>query len=418
MAYSVDNIIPVNVILTAAGLGYANFNTGFAIADPSDLNIQEQQAGLLAENGEPLETEGGAALLPESVPVTLRGIEFPIDTFRDYSGTKELGEDFPTDGDIYLMATRYFAQIPRPAMLTIWMRNPKDATIITTLNKADEAAWRYNYFLKAADFTEENLLVLSDWSDTNNHPVWYTNIQDEVIDQNETDDIVSRLARKGNRHMFVGWRAPEAVEADPSQAYSMLQVAATFAKFRPNGLNTAITAEYQVLPGVDGDELKTTHYNALKAKKAVFFTPVELAGQKDSCRVINSVSMSAYGEFIDDVINIDVLKNHLQVDGYNYIANVGTKRPLTPKGYEGLLSVLSGTLKRFYDNGVLGEGVFTDEETGEDKTAEFGFVILSRAEDVLSLTSAQRKRREFPPTKILVILARAGHVAELNVTVE
>ncbi|MCR5990768.1 DUF3383 family protein [Enterobacter ludwigii] len=416
MAYSVDNIIPVNVIIGAAGLGYADFTTAFVFADASDL--PKDEPAILTEGGEKLETEKRVAILPEMVPVTARGEDFPVDTFRDYSGATDIGKDFGTESEIFLIATRYFAQIPRPSSLTVWMKNPEDESLIATVNKANEAAWRYNYFFKAEDFSDENLLVLSDWSDTTDHPVWYTNTDDEVIDQSETNDIVSRLAKKGNRHMLVGWRAPEAVEIDPSQAHSMVQVAATFAKFRPNGLNTAITAEYQVLPGIDGDELTTSHYNALKAKKAVFFTPVELAGQKDSCRVINSLSMSSYGEFIDDVINIDVLKNHLQVDGYNHIANVGTKRPLTPRGYESLLNVLTDTLKRFYNNGVLGEGTYTDEQTGEEKTAKFGYVILSKAEDVLSLTKAQRKKREFPPTKILVILSRAGHVAELNVTVE
>ncbi len=416
MAYSVDNIIPVNVIIGAAGLGYADFTTAFVFADASDL-LKDEPA-ILTEGGDKLETEKREAIRPEMVPVTAREEDFPVDTFRDYSGAAEIGKDFGTESEIYLIATRYFAQIPRPSSLTVWMKNPEDESLIATVNKANEAAWRYNYFFKVEDFSDENLLVLSDWSDTTDHPVWYTNTDDEVIDQSETDDIVSRLAKKGNRHMLVGWRAPEAVEIDPSQAHSMVQVAATFAKFRPNGLNTAITAEYQVLPGIDGDELTTSHYNALKAKKAVFFTPVELAGQKDSCRVINSLSMSSYGEFIDDVINIDVLKNHLQVDGYNHIANVGTKRPLTPRGYESLLNVLTDTLKRFYNNGVLGEGTYTDEQTGEEKTAKFGYVILSKAEDVLSLTKAQRKKREFPPTKILVILSRAGHVAELNVTVE
>ncbi|MDZ7320751.1 DUF3383 domain-containing protein [Kosakonia sacchari] len=416
MAYSVDNIIPVNVIIGAAGLGYADFTTAFVFADASDF--PQDAPAILTEGGEKLGTEKGEAILPEMIPVTARGEDFPVDTFRDYSGVSEIGNDFGTGSEIYLIATRYFAQIPRPSSLSVWMKNPEDESLIATVNKADEAAWRYNYFFKTEDLVDENLLMLSDWSDTTNHPVWYTNTDDEVIDQNETNDIVSRLAKKGNRHMLVGWRAPEAVETDPSQAHSMVQVAATFAKFRPNGLNTAITAEYQVLSGIDGDELKTSHYNALKAKKAVFFTPVELAGQKDSCRVINSLSMSSYGEFIDDVINIDVLKNHLQVDGYNHIANVGTKRPLTPRGYESLLNVLTDTLKRFYNNGVLGEGVYTDEQTGEEKTAKFGYVILSKADDVLSLTKAQRKKREFPPTKILVILARAGHVAELNVTVE
>ncbi|MDH6632526.1 UNVERIFIED_ORG: hypothetical protein M2355_001817 [Lelliottia amnigena] len=416
MAYSVDNIIPVNVIIGAAGLGYADFTTAFVFADASDLPSGEP--AILTEGGEKLQTEKGEPLAPEIIPITARGEAFPVDTYRDYSGASDIGKDFGTESEIFLIATRYFAQIPRPSSLTVWMKNPEDESLIATVNKANEAAWRYNYFFKTEDFSDENLLVLSDWSDTTDHPVWYTNTQDEVIDQNETGDIVSRLAKKGNRHMLVGWRAPEAIEIDPSQAHSMVQVAATFAKFRPNGLNTAITAEYQVLPGIDGDELTTSHYNALKAKKAVFFTPVELAGQKDTCRVINSLSMSSYGEFIDDVINIDVLKNHLQVDGYNHIANVGTKRPLTPRGYAGLLNVLTDTLKRFYNNGVLGEGNYTDEETGEEKTSKFGYVILSKAEDVLSLTKAQRKKREFPPTKILVSLSRAGHVAELNVTVE
>ncbi|RTQ01297.1 DUF3383 family protein [Enterobacter sp. WCHEn045836] len=418
MAYSVDNIIPVNVIIGAAGLGYADFTSAFVFADAADLRPPPLEPGILTEKKKRIKTQSGKSLLPESVPKTARGETFPVDTFRDYSGVTEVGEDFSIDSDIYLIATRFFAQIPRPPSLSVWMKKPEDENLIETVNKANEAAWRYNYFFKTADFTEENLLVLSDWSDNTGHPVWYTSTSAETIDQAVTDDIVSRLAKKGNRHMLVGWRAPEAVEPDPSQAHTMVQVAATFAKFRPNGLNTAITAEYQVLPGVDGDELKTRHYNALKAKKAVFFTPIELAGQKDTSRVINSVSMSSYGEFIDDVINIDVLKNHLQVDGYNHIANVGTKRPLTPKGYAGLLNVLNDTLKRFYNNGVLGEGMYVDEVTGAEKTAKFGYIVLSVPEDVLKLTPAQRKKREFPPTKILVILARAGHIAELNVTVE
>lgn len=417
MGYSVDNIIPVNFILTASGLGYADFTSAFAFAEASDLDGIE--GAILTEDGSMITTESGQPLVVETAGASTRAVDdFAIDTFRDYSSATEVGEDFPTTSDIYMIATRYFAQIPRPKTLSVWMTNPDDANLIETINKANEAAWRYNYFFKKSSLTDSILLQLSDWSDTTDHPIWYTDTAEEAIDSNNKTDILSRLAAKGNRHMFAGWRTQESVDAEPSQVYSMVQVAATFAKFRPTGLNTAITAEYQVLPGIDGDELKDRHYKALKAKKAVFFTPVELAGEKDSCRVINSVSMSAYGEFIDDVVNLDVLKNHMQVDGYNHIANVGTKRPLTPKGYASLLNVLSNTLKRFYDNGVLGEGSYTDEETGDTKIAEFGFVIKSKAEDVLELTSAQRKRREYPPIKILVILARAGHVAELNITVE
>ncbi|TNV22830.1 DUF3383 domain-containing protein [Buttiauxella sp. B2] len=417
MAYSVDNIIPVNIILTATGLGYADFSSAFVFADAADLLSDPSKTPLLAENGKKLKTKADKVLVLES-PMTLRGEAFPFDSWRDYSGVTELGADFSTDSDVYLIATRYFAQIPRPATLSVWMKNPDDQSLVATASKADEEAWRYHYFFKNADMLTEAVIALSDWSDATSHPVWFTTSEEAALDPMSKSDVLSRLKAKGNRHMFAGWRAQDAIDEDPSQAYSMVQVAAAFNKFRPNGLNTAITAEYQILPGIDGDELKTSGYNALKAKKGVFFTPVELAGEMDSCRVINSQSMSSYGEFIDDVINLDVLKNHLQVDGYNYIANVGTKRPLTPKGYEGLLNVVTNTLKRFYNNGVLGQGSFIDEATGDEKTTNFGFVILSKAEDVLKLSSAQRKKREFPPTSILVILARAGHVAEMNVTVE
>ncbi|MBN3049887.1 hypothetical protein H4F55_22320 [Pectobacterium brasiliense] len=50
--------------------------------------------------------------------------------------------------------------------------------------------------------------------------------------------------------------------------------------------------------------------------------------------------------------------------------------------------------------------------------AQFGFVLRSSPEDVLDMTSAQRKARVYPPTSILVILARSGHVAEVNINVE
>src|SRR5690606_7580756 len=112
------------------------------------------------------------------------------------------------------------------------------------------------------------------------------------------------LKSKGNRHAFVGYVPANAIATDPSQAYAMVQLAAAFHKFRADGFRTAITGEYQVLPGVIGSSLSTTAYNALKAKNCVFFTQIELQGAVDASRVINSKSMSSYGEFMDDVINL------------------------------------------------------------------------------------------------------------------
>lgn len=384
MAYPVDQIIPVNVLISPSGLGYANFSSAFAFADQADL----------------------AAL-----------VTFAANTYRDYSTTSEVAEDFATDSPIYHIATRYFAQIPKPPQLSVWMKDPTDEGIVDTLNKAADQAWRYHQFLKLSDLTEANALAVGDWGDANSRAIWATFSAAGILNPQSDTDIMSVLKAKGNRHMFAGFKSSGQVNADPTQAYAMCQLAAAFHKFRPNGLRTAITGEFQVLPGVMGDDLSTTAYNALTSKNGVFFTQVELAGQTDNSRVINSKSMSSFGEFIDDVVNLDVLKNYLQVDGYNYIAGAGTKRPLDPRGYAGLLDVLGATCKKFFDNGVLGTGTYIDPMDGVTKVADYGFVIMSKPEDVLSLSVADKRARKFPLTTIYVVLARAGHVAEINVNV-
>ena len=384
MAYSVDNIISVNLYLTSAGLGYGDFSTALVFADTADL---------------------------------ADGVTFDVDTYRDYSSITEVAEDFDTESDIYLIATRYFTQVPKPKTITVWMKDADDDTILTTVNKAEDTLWRYHYFLKNDDLTQANLLLLGDWADTTAHPIWSTVSDATVATSSSTTDIAAVMSAKGNRHVFMGYRLASAIETDASQAYTMVQLAATFNKFKPTSKNSAITAEYQVLTGITGDDLATSAYTALKSKNTAFFTEIELAGETDSLRAINTKSMSSYDEFIDDVINLDVLKNHLQVDGYNYITGTSTKRALTPRGYAGLLDALTTTCKRFYDNGVLGEGTFTDPETGEDSTLEYGFLVDASPEDVLDLTSTQKKNREYPSTTIYAILARAGHVAEINVYV-
>lgn len=391
MAYPVDNILNVNLLLTPAGIGYANFSTAFAIARQSDL-------------------------LPD--------VTFEVDTYRDYAGVDEVGEHFAEDSPVYLMATRWFANVPKPLQISVWMWNDAAEggdTIIQTLNKANDEAWRYWYFVPADVYSDEATAVqLSDWSDATEHPVPITLTGNDVINPQDDTDLASVLQAQGNRHMMIGYVPQSIIDGNPSQQYAMVQLAASFAKFRPLGDRTAITAEYQVLPGVVGarDQLNTTAYNALKAKNVVFFTAVELKGQIDNSRVINSKTMSSYGEFIDDVVNLDVLKNFLQVDGYNYITGTSTKRGLTPRGYAGLLSVLDQTCKQFYNNGVLGEASYVDPEDGETKVAEYGFINFGKPEDVLELTQAQKRERLYPETPILAILARAGHAATINVTVE
>lgn len=386
MAYPVDQIIPINLILTPSGLGTANFSSAFAFATATDLRS---------------------------------GVVFGADTYRDYSSLPEVAQDFVESSPVYLIASRWFANIPKPPQLSVYMWNSEADSAVEVANKADNAAWRYWYFFpQSVTNVEANAIALADWADATTHGLVITLSDPDCEDPSNTTHLGKVLQAKGNRHAFVGY-VPEAhIVTDPSQAYAMVQLAAAFHKFRPEGQRTAITGEYQVLPGVMGADLSTTAYNSLKASNLVFFTKVELQGSVDNSRVINSKSMSSYGEFMDDVINLDVLRNRLQIDGYNYIANKGTKASLEPHDYAGLLDTLSQTCKRFYDNGVLGSATYIDPDTAEEKIAKYGFVIRSKPEDVYGLSAAQKRSRQYPNTAIQVFLARAGHTAEITVNVE
>ncbi|MHA7916000.1 DUF3383 family protein [Alloalcanivorax xenomutans] len=384
MAYDVNNIIPIILNITPAGLGYANFASGLIFARPGDL---------------------------------ASGVSFDVDSYRDYAGLSELAQEFDEGSDTYLIASRWFANLPTPRSLTVWMWDENADSPIDVSTKVANEIFRFFHFWPAS-LAQADWLALADWSDANERYLMVPTSDPQVVDPQVETDIGSMLLAKGKRMVSVAYQPADIVANDPSQIYAGVQLAAAFYKFRPAGLRTAITGEYQVLPGVVGADLRTTEYNALKAKKVIFFTKIELKGQTDNSRVINSWSMSSYGEFMDDVVNLAVLKNYLQVDGYNYIANAGTKRPLTPTGYAGLLATLETTSKMFYDNGVLGDGTYNDPVTGEEQIAQKGYVIHGQPEDVYELTPAQRRNREFPTTNMTAILARAGHTAEIIVNVE
>lgn len=384
MSYDVSNILQLNLILTASGLRGANFFGGTIFADLTD--------GLLDEY-------------------------FLEDTYRDYSSLIELAEDFEVTSEVFLIASRWFANIPSPPTVTVWMKTAGD-TPLQAATKAENVMWRFWWFFKNEDLSESNVVALAPLADSAEHGLPITIVDANAINPSSSADLGSVVEALGNRFTFIGYKDPDSVATDPSQAYAMVQLAASFQKFNPDGERTAITAEYQVLPGIIGDDLSTTAYNALKAKKIAFFTQIELKGETDNSRAINTRSPSSYGEFMDDVVNLAILKNRLQVDGYNYITSSVPKPALDTRGYAGLLEALEKTCQQFYKNGVLGESNYVDIRTGETKFAKYGYVIYSRAEDVLGLTTSERADREYPATSVTVILARAGHTASINVTVE
>ena len=386
MSYSVTNIIPVSLVLTPAGLAAANFNTAMIIAPVGEL-------------------EGTSSLTSGDT--------------KDYASNEEVLEDFTTDSVADLASRRWFANIPTPPKITVFVWDDVNDSVTTAAAEAVDKAWRYwLFFPQDTTSTEADVTALADFGDANGHFISFVIDNADAKDSGIDTDLGSVLSDRGNRHIFIGYRESQTITDDASQAYANAQTAAAFQKFNPDGARTAITAEFQVLPGVVGESLQTSAYSALNDKNIVYWSEIELQGSVDQSRTLNTKTPSSFNEYIDDVFNLDVLKNRIQVAGYNYLANAGTKRPLTPRGYAGLLDRVEEVLKQFYDNGVLGQAEYTNPITGETELAKFGYALFSSPEDVLDLTSSERANREYPPIRALAILARAGHQADITINVE
>ncbi|PYY72201.1 hypothetical protein CRX42_02400 [Pseudomonas jessenii] len=376
MAYPAESIINIVTLINSAGLGTSNFGAGMVFADfdsSSDATFVEG-------------------------------------TFRDYGSASQVAEDFAIASDPYKAAESWFSAVPKPKTLRIYLRIEND-TVVESLNDAiNKGIWFYWFEFEASiRAVDADVLALAAAGDAAGKFFAYTTNQSTVRDPAVTTDIVSKAVIQGSRRAFVASHAAE--------LYEGFEIAAVFSRVNFNAANSTITGEYKKLPGIDAESLTPTAYSAMKAKGAVFYTVVETGGEKDNGRVINSKSTSSYGEYIDDVFNLDAFTNFLTIALYNALTKVPTKLRQTPAGQQILIDAAAQVGEKFIGNGYLGERLFTDDQTGEEKLSR-GYEILTKAEDILLISDAERAARGAAPIVMRVFRAGAIHTVDLTANVE
>jgi hypothetical protein len=287
-----------------------------------------------------------------------------------------------------------------------------DADITTTLNKARDAYWWYWTVFTApvlalaasvktiAAWCEQNASMLVD----NQTGVAAVSIRD----QNDETDIASELNLLGYRHVFT------AAHATNAQAGTYL--AKHFATVNYSAQRSTITGEFKKSPGVEAEDLRGSEIAAMEAKNATFYSIVELQGSQDVGRWLNTKTHSTYGEFIDDVVNLDAFINTLTVRLYNALANVTTKLEQTPRGQAVLLATARQVGQQYIDNGYLGPRNYIDPDDGIEKYT-IGFEILTKPEDILDLVPEDRNKRLSAPIRMRLFRAGAIHktIVDLDV---
>ncbi|MBI6551054.1 DUF3383 family protein [Pseudomonas veronii] len=376
MAYPAESIINIDTLISSAGLGTANFGAGMIFADFDSSS----------------------------------DVAFVEGSYRDYGSAAQVAVDFDIASDPYAAALAWFSAVPKPKTMRIYLRIEGDTPAESMNDAINKRIWFFWYeFETSIRSVDADVLDLAAAGDAAGKFFAYTTNQATVRDPAVTTDIVSKAFTQGTRRMFVVSHATE--------LYAGFELAAVFSRVNFNATNSTITGEYKKLPNIDAEDLTENAYNAMKAKGAVFYTKVETGGSVDNGRIINSKTTSTFGEFIDDVFNLDAFTNFMTIALYNALTKVPTKLRQTPAGQQILIDAAAQIGEKFIDNGYLGERLYLDDQTGEEVLSR-GYEILTKAEDILQISDAERAARGAAPIRMRIFRAGAIHTVDLTANVE
>jgi hypothetical protein len=379
-AYNVNNIIPITTTISPAGLSFANFAKAFMFAPESELPVG-----------------------------------FETDTIRTYTRLSDVAVDFADTTETYKALSKWLGGTPAQSSVTVYGVDALDATITATLNKArDLAGWWYWSFFTAdvyADVTTD-VPAIAAWHDAND--AFFINCQTgtsvtAIRNPSVSDDIASVLTQTGYRHTMTF-----AHSTDP---YAGIALAKWYAAVNYSANNSTITGFGKKLSGVAAETLTGTEYSTMEldTKIAAFYTVVDLQGSTDNGRVINAKTHSTFGEYGDDVVNLDAFVNALKVSLYNTIVNQTKKLQQTPRGQAVINATARTVCQQYVSNGYLGERNYIDPDDGVEKYTP-GYEILTKPEDILNLSDSDRDARKAAALKIRIF--RAGAIEQAPVDIE
>jgi len=178
-----------------------------------------------------------------------------------------------------------------------------------------------------------------------------------------------------------------------------------------NGSNTTITMHLKQLLGIQPDPSMTqTILNLAQAAGADCYVSI----QGDP-----AVFSSGQNKFFDQVYNLEWFVGALQVAGYNYLAQTGTKVPQTENGMDGLKSAYRTVCQQAVSNQYSAPGSWTSSTTFGNQLlffqniAQYGYYIYSQP--ISQQLAAARQAREAPLVQIA--LKEAGAIQKSSVLV-
>ncbi|CAL9984998.1 tail sheath [Vibrio phage D81] len=333
--------------------------------------------------------------------------------YRDYGDLTALSKDFDEASETYKAAKAWFGVVPQPLSITVGVRDQINDSPETSLNKLRNKVWFYWLaFTRELYADNDGVKACATWGSANSS--FFINCQtvSALTEQSDTDTIADQLNAIGPRRCFTEYNDG----SESQDAYAGIATAALFARVKFSNPDSTITAEYKVKTGITSMNLDEDKENALIKKKVVFYTDVTAGESTDKGNTKNTITHSAYGEWIDDVFNLDGFVNYMQVELQKTLRGAVSKIGQTPRGQKRLIGKAIRVCELFIDNGYLGARTYQNPDTGIEDTTR-GYEMLTLPEDVLTITDSDRDGRRMAPIRVRLFRAGAAHVVDVTVDV-
>lgn len=325
---------------------------------------------------------------------------------RQYSNAGGMLEDgFTPDDPEYKAAVMYFSQSPAPRKLWIGYKNVSpDEEWIDAIEACRQADSSWYVFVCLGIDDPADHIALATWAEASLPTSIYaftSNDENAII--NSEDDVFSHLKELGFRRTIGQYSENE---------YAIAAIMG-FAMGANTGLaNTAYTLKFKGEVGVVVENLTQTEVGYLDSKNANVYL-----NYANYYNIFQQGKMAS-GVFFDEVINLDMLRNDIQLNVMDVLYQK-MKVPQTDAGQVILISACNNACELAVDRGFLAPGRWAGENIinlNYGDTLVKGYVCQSESYDLQA--QADREARKAMPIYISVKEAGAVHSITIGVWVE
>lgn len=319
--------------------------------------------------------------------------------YKIYLDPTDVGTDFGTDSNTYLMALGIFSQQPNILagggyLVVITLLSLE--TLATAITRTVGLVQYFGLMSTAIESQTDMLAAAAVIQALNKIGFFVQNLVASIAPGGSLD-----LLRSGSftqsRGLFYG--DSNSVNALVMQAsYAGAALSVNF-----NGSNTTFTMNLKTLTGVQPDPTITETYlnEALTAGADTYA----------SYQGVSAVNCSGANMFYDAVYNLQWFIGALQVAGFNYLAQTGTKIPQTENGMDGLKGAYRSVCQQAATNQYVAPGAWNSPSTFGNQAdlianvAQFGYYIYSQP--IAQQLQTARAARQAPLVQIAIKAAGA-----------